>query len=51
VSWPSLIWRYERQAQKLGLQGTPAFMAGLAIDAGAASLSTLHRMVQEARKG
>lgn len=48
--WMPLIWRNERQAQQLGLQGTPAFMAGLAIYPGAASLSTLRGMVQEARK-
>lgn len=49
--WMPLIWRNEQQAQQLGLQGTPAFMAGLAIYPGAASLSTLRGMVREARKG
>ncbi|MGN0932763.1 DsbA family protein [Falsigemmobacter intermedius] len=49
--WMPLIWRNEQQAQQLGLQGTPAFMAGRAIYPGAASLSTLRGMVQEARRG
>lgn len=49
--WMALLWRNERLAEQLGLQGTPAFLAGLAIYPGAAPAGTLRDMVREARKG
>lgn len=49
--WMALIWRNEQLAQRLSLQGTPAFLAGSAIYPGAAPVSALRDMLRAARKG
>ena len=48
--WMPLLWRNEQQAQQLGLQGTPAFIAGHAIYPGAAPVSVLRDMIHAARR-
>lgn len=49
--WMPLIWRNEQQAVNLGLHGTPAFLIGQQLYAGAASVADLEAMVAAARHG
>lgn len=50
-TWMPLVWRNEQQAVNLGLQGTPAFLIGQQLFAGAAGVADLEAMVAEARRG